>query len=185
MFATGTADRKFCIFEENRHCARNAAHPTSENGKLAALTSGHRAFRRHVEHAESGDTPPCLAHAESTERRAKKSSTAKLQTRQRSPAGLRRRRKRTHAIRRASAFSGCSFGGDFTSSSRPCCGRGREGPCFAVWAAVCDPSPKAECVPAFTRESERGPFVREIEERDEKRFEIEPVTVTFWRDSWK
>ena len=58
-------------------------------------------------------------------------------------------------------------------------------PCFAVCAAVCDPSLKAECVPAFTRESERGPFVREIEERDEKRFEIEPVTVTFWRDSWK
>ena len=48
-----------------------------------------------------------------------------------------------------------------------------------------DPSPKAECVPAFTRESERGPFVREVEKRDEKRFEIESVTVTFWRDSWK
>ena len=42
--------------------------------------------------------------------------------------------------------------------------------CFGVQAAVCDPSPKAECVPAFTRESERGPFVREVEKRDEKRF---------------
>ena len=38
-------------------------------------------------------------------------------------------------------------------------------------ALVCDPSPKAECVPAFSRESERGPFVREVENRDEKRFE--------------
>ena len=43
-------------------------------------------------------------------------------------------------------------------------------PCFGVCALVCDPSPKAECVPAFTRESERGPFVREAEKRDEKRF---------------
>ena len=38
-----------------------------------------------------------------------------------------------------------------------------------MWAAVCDLSPKAECVPAFTRESKRGPFVREVEKRDEKR----------------
>ena len=28
---------------------------------------------------------------------------------------------------------------------------------------MCDLSPKAECVPAFTRESERGPFVSEVE----------------------
>ena len=34
---------------------------------------------------------------------------------------------------------------------------------------MCDLSPKAECVPAFTCESERGPFVREVEKRDEKR----------------
>ena len=46
----------------------------------------------------------------------------------------------------------------------------RNAPCFGVQAAVCDPSPKAECVPAFTRESERGPFVREAEKRDEMRF---------------
>ena len=42
--------------------------------------------------------------------------------------------------------------------------------CFAVWAAVCDLSLKAECVPAFGSESERGPFVREVERCDEKRF---------------
>ena len=28
---------------------------------------------------------------------------------------------------------------------------------------MCDPSPKAECVPAFARESEREPFVLEVE----------------------
>ena len=59
---------------------------------------------------------------------------------------------------------------DFTGSAKPRCGRGKEGPCFGVQAAVCDPSPKAECVPAFTRESERGPFVGEVEKWDEKRF---------------
>ena len=47
----------------------------------------------------------------------------------------------------------------------------RNAPCFGVQAAVCNPSPKAECVPTFTRESEHGPFVREVEKRDEKRFE--------------
>ena len=47
----------------------------------------------------------------------------------------------------------------------------RNAPCFGVLAVVCDSSPKGECVPAFTRESERGPFVREVEKRDEKRFE--------------
>ena len=58
---------------------------------------------------------------------------------------------------------------DFTGSAKPRCGRGKEDPCFGVQAAVCDPSPKAECVPAFIRESERGPFVRETEKCDEMR----------------
>ena len=43
--------------------------------------------------------------------------------------------------------------------------------CFAVWAAVCDLSLKAECLPDFRSESKRGAFVREVENRDEKRFE--------------
>ena len=47
----------------------------------------------------------------------------------------------------------------------------RNAPCFAVWAVVCDLSPKAECVPAFGGEGKRGPFVREVENRDEKWFE--------------
>ena len=36
-------------------------------------------------------------------------------------------------------------------------------PCFAVCAAVCELSLKAECVPAFACKSEHGPFVREVE----------------------
>ena len=50
-------------------------------------------------------------------------------------------------------------------------------PCFAVCALVCDPSPKAECVPAFARESERGPFVRKDEKRDERWSEIELLLI--------
>ena len=43
--------------------------------------------------------------------------------------------------------------------------------CFAVQALVCDSLSEAECVPAFTRENKRGAFVREVENRDKKRFE--------------
>ena len=45
----------------------------------------------------------------------------------------------------------------------------RNAPCFAVCALVCDPLSKSEGVPTFARESERGPFVREVEKQDEKR----------------
>ena len=44
-------------------------------------------------------------------------------------------------------------------------------PCFAVCALVCDPVGEGECVPAFARESKRGPFVGEVEKCDEERFE--------------
>ena len=60
---------------------------------------------------------------------------------------------------------------NFTGSAKPHCVRRREPPCFGVWAVVCDSSSKAECVPAFACESEHGPFVREVEKQDEKRFE--------------
>ena len=40
-------------------------------------------------------------------------------------------------------------------------------------AVVCDPVSEGECVPAFDCESKRGPFVREVEKRDERWSEIE------------
>ena len=49
---------------------------------------------------------------------------------------------------------------------------GEKAPCFAVCALVCDLSPKTECVPTFTRESERGPFVPK-------------VSKTVWTMCWK
>ena len=44
-------------------------------------------------------------------------------------------------------------------------------PCFTVCAVVWDPVGEGECVPAFDCESKRGAFVREVENRDKKRFE--------------
>ena len=93
MFATGTADRKFCIFEKNRHCARNAAHPTSENGKIAAFASGRPAFQKHAKHAEGSDTTPLFCMCGKPCAQSKKNSNIiKLQTERRSPAGPRRLR---------------------------------------------------------------------------------------------
>jgi len=115
VFATGTADRKFCIFEENRHCARNAAHPTSENGKLAALTSGRPSFREHAKRTEGSDTTPRLARSESAAHRVKKQQHHQIANRSRSPAGPRRLGTATRISaslsRRLSAF--------FESTSRP------------------------------------------------------------------
>ena len=44
-------------------------------------------------------------------------------------------------------------------------------------ALVCDFSPKGECVHTFTRESKRGPFVQEVEKRDERWSEIELLLI--------
>ena len=61
---------------------------------------------------------------------------------------------------------------NFTDSTKLRCGRGKA-PCFAVCALACDFSRRAECVPTFARESKRRPFVREVENRDERWSEIE------------
>ena len=42
--------------QENRNRVGNYAHLTSENGKLAALTSGRPAFREHAERTKGSDT---------------------------------------------------------------------------------------------------------------------------------
>ena len=42
---------------------------------------------------------------------------------------------------------------------------------------MCDLSPRAECVPTFTRESERRPVVGEVEKHDEKRLGIKFMAV--------
>ena len=44
-------------------------------------------------------------------------------------------------------------------------------------AVVCDPLSKDECVLDVARESERGPFVRKVEKRDERWSEIELLLI--------
>ena len=94
--------------QENRNRAGNYAHLTSENGKLAALTSGRPAFQQHTEHAEGNDTTPRLAHSESPERRVYKPQLRQKRKRSRSPAEPRRLRAATRIsaslLRRLSAF---------------------------------------------------------------------------------
>ena len=52
------------------------------------------------------------------------------------------------------------------------------GDLFRRVCLVCDPLSKAECVPAFGNESEREPFVREVENRNEKRLGIKLMAAT-------
>ena len=42
---------------------------------------------------------------------------------------------------------------------------------------MCDPLSKDECVLDFARESERGPFVRKVEKRDERWSEVELLLI--------
>ena len=114
----------------------------------------------------------------------------------RSPAGQRASEQRralcASLSRRLSAFFGSTPGQDPKAAKFAVLTSGRAGfpkrvkrsegsdttpirnaPCFGVCALVCDFSLKGECVPAFGSESKRGPFVREVEKRDEKRFGTE------------
>ena len=157
----------------------NDAHPTSENGRLAAFASGRPAFQQHAKHAEGNDTTPRLAHTENHERRTYKSRFRQKRKRSRSPAGPRRLGTATRIsaslFRRLSASFWRTPGQDPKTAKCavlipghagfPNCVKRSEGsdsapirntPCFGVWAVVCDFSPKAEGVPAFACESERG-----------------------------
>ena len=80
------------------------------NSKLVVLTSGRPAFRRHVEHAESGDTPLASHMQKDPERRVYKPQFRQKRKRPRSPAGPRRLGTATRISaslsRRLSAFFG-------------------------------------------------------------------------------
>ena len=139
--------------------------------------------------------PPLASHTrKGPERRAYKPQFRQKRKRSRSPAGLRRLGTATRISaslsRWLSAFFWSTPGQDPKAAKFAVLTPGHAGfpkraersegsdttpiqnaPCFGVCALVCDLSPKAECVPAFTRESERRPFVREVENRNKKRFE--------------
>ena len=156
------------------------------------MTSGRRVFQQHTERTEGSDTTPRLAHSESTERRVYKPQLRQKRKRSRSPAGPRRLRDsdahkriavpqalcvlREHLRPRLKSGKVCRSDtrpGDVRERAARVEGNDsapvRNAPCFAVCAVVCDPVGEGECVPAFTCESERGAFVREVEKRNVKR----------------
>ena len=153
---------------------------------IAALTSGCPAFQQHVKRAEGSDTTPHLARSESTAHRVKKQQHHQVANRSRSPAGPRRLGTATRIMRIAVPKAFCVLrehtrprpksGKVRRSDTRPGDIRERaariEGndsaPSETFPVSACKPLcaillARAECVPAFTRESKRGPFVREVE----------------------
>ena len=164
------------------------------------MTSGRPAFQQHAEHAEGSDTSHVSHTRKALSTGCENRNFDRNEKRSRSPAGPRRLGTATRIsaslFRRLSAFFGSTpdqspkvakfavlnpghagfpkrVERSEGSNSAPI----RNAPCFAVCAPVCDPSPKAECVPAFTRKSERGPFVREAEKHDEGWSEIELLLI--------
>ena len=69
-----------------------------ENSKLVILTSGHREFRQYAEYAEGGDTASTSHTQKSPCAEREKYNIGRPKRVLRSPAGPRRRRKRTHAV---------------------------------------------------------------------------------------
>ena len=145
--------------------------------------------------------PPLASHTrKGPERRVKKQQHHQVANRSRSPAGPRRLGTATRISASLSRRFSASFwrtpGQDPKAAKFAVLIPGHAGfpnrvkrsegsdttptqnaTCFAVCALVCDLSPKAECVPAFACESKRGPFVREVEKRDERWSEIELLLI--------
>ena len=144
--------------------------------------------------------PPILYTRKDPERRMYKSRFRQKRKRSRSPAGPRRLGTATRIsaslFRRLSAFfeipldqgpKAAKFAvlnpghAGFPkrversegSNSAPI----RNAPCFAVCAVVCNPLSRAECVPAFGNTNKRGPFVGEVEKRDERWSEIQLLLI--------
>ena len=137
--------------------------------------------------------PPLASHTrKGPERRVKKQQHHQVANRSRSPAGPRRLGTATRISASLSRRLSASFwrtpGQDPKAAKFAVLIPGHAGfpnrakrsegsdttptqntTCFAVCALVCDLVGEAECVPTFAHKSKRGPFVREVENRDEKR----------------
>ncbi len=188
--------------KRNIFCAAgiNEGYLTSKNGKCAVLASGRPAFRQHAEHAEGSDT----THASHTRKTMSAGCTnPDFDKSEKDHAAQRGRDTFGTATsisaslsRRLSAFFGSTHdqapkAAKFAvlnpghagfpkrversegSNSAPI----RNAPCFAVCAVVCDPLSRAECVPAFGNTNKRGPFVGEVEKRDERWSEIQLLLI--------
>ena len=152
------------------------------------MTSGRPAFQQHAKRAEGSDTTPTShTHVWHTSHNFDRS-----EKRSRSPAGPRRLGTATRIsaslFRRLSAFFGSTSNQDPKAVKHAVLvpGPGMFVNVQYVSRVMIAPHPKCplfrrvcHCVrffeqsrvyTTFTRESERGPFVREVEKRDEKQF---------------
>ena len=184
--AFGTATRiSASLFRRFSVSFWSASDQDPKAAKFAVLTSGRPAFQQHVKRTEGSDTTPSFACAESPARRVKKQQHHQIANRAARPSGAAAPRNSDAHERIAVPKALCVLrehprpspksGKVRRSDTRPGDVRERaersEGndsapiriaPCFAVCALVCDPLSRAECVPIFTRESKRGPFVPEV-----------------------
>ena len=105
------------------------------NSKLVVLTSGGREFRQYAEYAEGGDTASTSHTQKSPCAEREKYNIDRPKRVLRSPAGLRHRRKRTHAVgvhplpptvhlldeRRSNAQRGCTIVKPCVSACKALC----------------------------------------------------------------
>ena len=75
---------------QKKYRTGSGTHSTSENGKLAFLTSGRPAFREHAKHAEGSDTTPTSYTQRVLSAGCTSHNSDKSKKRLRSPAGPRR-----------------------------------------------------------------------------------------------
>ena len=164
-----------------------------KNSRIAALTSGCPAFQKHAKHAEGSDTSYVSHTRKALSTECENRNFDRNEKRLRSPAGPRRLGTATRIS--ASLFRRLSAFFESTSRPRPKSGKVRrsdtrpgdvreravrvEGndsaPSETPRVSPCEPLcaiflRKLGGVPTFACKSERGPFVREAEKRDEKRF---------------
>ena len=172
---------------------RSASDQAPKAAKFAVLPPGHAGFPNRVKRSEGSDT----THASHTRKTMSAGCTNRNFGRSEKDHAAQRGRDAFETatrisaslFRRLSAFFGSTSDQGQKAAKYAVLTPGRAGfpnrakrsegsdttprpkhPCFGVCALVCDFSLKGECVPAFGSESKRGAFVREVENRDEKRF---------------
>ena len=179
--------------QENRNRAGNYAHLTSENGKLAAFASGRPAFQQHAKRTEGSDT----THASHTQKALSAGCTNRNFGRSEKDHAAQRGRDAYGTATRISTSLSRRLFVSFRSASDqdpkaakyavlpsghagfPECAKRSEGRDSAsiqsTLVSPCEPLcaiflREPRCVPTFTCESKRGPFVREVEKCAKKRF---------------
>ena len=167
---------------------RSVSDQDPKAAKFAVLPPGHAGFPQRVKQSEGSDTTPPPRSFRKYCAQSEKTATSPSCKQITQPAGPRRLGTATRISaslsRRLSAFFWSTLDQAPKAAKFAVLSPGHAGfpnrvnrsegsdttptqnaTCFAVCALVCNPLSRAECVSTFRCESERGPFVREIEKR--------------------